>query len=257
MSGRIAVIAGVVAASALASTLIVSAQRRQPQQPPCNRFDNPGCHPSPPLVTKKAAQTVEGDVNVSGKICVGSGSSRFCLGGSGGGTGGTTTGALTLLQQPLDMTSKGPAAGSTVKLNMRTVIQKLTGSDPGAIKGVILRAVVGPAFEVYNHYSNSFPEYLGPQFFASSGDGDAPSAENKHAIVMTTYLPNVKGAYGYVLYGNYNLASASGVRVVVTNANSEIQLRYEHDFESPYYWYPHSNSRYPPTKNLFIDGYYK
>ena len=107
LGGRTAVIAGAVLASAVASVLIVSAQTPS-LKPPCSNFTDPSCHPTPPVLTNKATQTVTGDVNVTGKLCAGSGASQVCLpAGASSGTSGVSAGNLTVLKTPVAINGGG------------------------------------------------------------------------------------------------------------------------------------------------------
>ena len=89
-------ILGVVIAAVAASSMMVFAQSRG-AKPPCGDLSNANCHPAGPLVVKKSAQTVTGDVEIVGKFCINDGKKRRCCPAAVGEydlCGGTTGGAI-------------------------------------------------------------------------------------------------------------------------------------------------------------------
>jgi hypothetical protein len=165
---RAAVIAGAVLASAFASVLLVSAQSSL--KPPCNQFTDPNCHPAPPVVTAKASQTVAGDVNVTGKLCVGAAPGQVCFGGTAGGGAvpdSVSSGTLTVFQKAIDFTDR-VGTEQPAKFNVRTFLQEKTGVDPGAVKAVVIRAEMFGG-QNPNYYGAYYQEHAGRFWAAPAG----------------------------------------------------------------------------------------
>ncbi len=232
-------IVAAAAAAGLVSVLMVAAQTTLPL-PACNRFDDPTCHPAPPVVTKKATvQTLQGALNVTGQLCVGVGANQVCLPGStsgAGSTGAVYPGALTVFKQPIVIPEGSWVRDQKVLFNVRNFLTSTNGADPGPVKAVVLSAQVAPVLGV--------PSLLGagrsgPTFYASNGDLNynlTPLTSTQYPYVLPTGIPDssfqlnssawqtVCYPSGVVQVCSSNLTGDTNTSIVPLNASSTMLL---------------------------------
>lgn len=227
---RITRILGVLLAGVLGSTLIVWAQTSL--KPPCNQFTDPACHPAPPVVTSKASQTVTGDVNVTGNLCVGTGASKRCLSQAVSGDNLVGAGDLTMFKTSLDFTDK-VGTETPVKLNVRTFIEGKTGVDPGPVKAVLIRAEMPRNKDL----SSILLGYDAPSFWAAHGDVNLLNVNDLNTDQYTitkavagefTICRRSYSAYdlSQQCYNSYKSVYSVVIQIIPTNATNETVLMF-------------------------------
>jgi hypothetical protein len=207
------------------------------------------------VVTRgRTAQDVEGDLNVAGKVCVGSGANQRCFAPTSGGAaavGLVDAGNLTLLGNAIDISTPIQTVNTKTTLNARTIIRDATRTDPGAIRAVLVSAVAEPFWGgAERSYYNCEPSvFLAGYYWA--GPAPATGVINEDD---PQYWFALAGWSRYSIGGTYyrvcatKVEPASGMRVVPLSSASELVVGYRSFLSSPY---PER------LRHFYILGYYK